>query len=373
MRKFHLFHLSALFFVFSQATNIEFNAVYPFTEQLENIYVGLKLTTESDEQIFYMETLATSYNVTHQYTFSSPESISSELEYRYILHFQNGTIAPEHFWRQLTSDRLQYMDSTLWKTVNEFYGQTETYLDVPRLPNISGIEVTPPNWFDDNQIAVISLYIAHDDLDSVIFNQEDSGETYVKTNMTLVNLSSTNIFPSVKIRRAGAYSLHRQPFSYQVKLKENGPAGTPTVIKLKSYPLSYAGAVAEKVASDVCMSLGAPINYISYARLFINGEYQGIYGMVEKVDENFIQRRWPFLDSGNSIGTLYKMFEHSYILRDASFHDRFDEIALDLAKQNDTCCACLERGCRLDLEKCNDCGTLNCCSVCFVFSAYLFF
>ena len=82
--------------------------------------------------------------------------------------------------------------------------------------------------------------------------------------------------------------------------------GPDTVFKLKAFPKDYewnggssADIMAEKMADDFCTVLGAPVNYMSLARLYINGVFQGLYGFIEKVNADFIARRWPYTPLGN--------------------------------------------------------------------------
>ena len=378
-----LLALFLLSLVWAQQVNVQFNAVYPIEEQVESVFVVVKPTAAGEEQSFAMFTSSSTYNVTHQYTFSFPTGVTSDLQYRYIVYYKNGTTIAENFWRLLQDCRLQSSNSTTAVTMNEFFGQAETYLGVPPVPNLAGIQITPPDYFDDNQVVTASFYISQADLDAVIFNPNDEGEIYVKANLTLVGLKSLDVFEGMKIRRAGGVSLKRYPYSYQIKLKDNGPAGEDTVIKFKAYPLDYEGdsgyIVAEKTCADICYSVGAPINYVSYARLFINGAYQGLYGMVEKVDENFAERRWPYLSSGNTVGSLYKVqSSYTFILSQTGFHNGFDSFAATQSADNSTCCPCYENGCDVndgcDIFDDNDqiCPTLDCCSVCFFLFFFLF-
>ena len=387
MRSYHivLFIVSLAVVYCKNAENLEFNLVLPTNDLVESLYVKVIPEPGSPIESFPLTTNLGSINTTHQYVYTSTNGISSELAYNYQVNYKNGTTITESFWRRLSECRLVHDPSgAIKKTKNEFFNQTENELGLPKIPFFSGITVIPPDYFDDNQVMTVSFQISQADLNSVIFNPGDLGNTYVKANLSFVSLESTDVYVNMKIRRAGASSLSTKPYSYQIKLPVPGAAGKSTVIKFKAFPFDYIWStnsiIAEKAASDICYAVGAPINFVSYVRLYINSEFQGLYGMVEKVDENFVEKRWPFLPSSTPIGDLYKIDGFS-ILDSVGFQPEFDQFVNQQTSVNNTCCACMENGCEISFDECfifddndNVCPTLNCCAVCFlVFCAFFLF
>ncbi|HEY5960628.1 MAG TPA: CotH kinase family protein, partial [Polyangiaceae bacterium] len=58
----------------------------------------------------------------------------------------------------------------------------------------------------------------------------------------------------------------------------------------------------ERLSYDLYREMGIPAPRASFAKLVVNGDPQGLFGMVEEIDGRFTQDRWP--DNGN--GNLYK-------------------------------------------------------------------
>ena len=358
-------------FCVSVSETLEFNLVLPTNDTVESLLIHIVPEPGSATKTFQLTTNYATINATHQYIYTSDTPISTDLAYNYQINFKNGSSISESFWRRLDECRLISSAGEITKTKNEFFNQVQNELGLPKVPSFSGVTVIPPEYYDDNQVMTVSLQISQADLVNVIFNPDDEGETYVKANMTLVSLDSTQVYTNMKIRRAGGMSLHISPYSYQIKLPIPGDSGSDVVIKFKAFPKDYQGSsaniIAEKAASDVCYAVGAPINFVSYVRLFINSGNQGLYGMIEKVDENFIQKRFPFLPS--AVGDLYKVETWS-VLNNVGFEPSTISFVDSQTANNQTCCACYENGCDVSSPDCQVfddddqvCPTLDCCSV----------
>lgn len=354
----------------SVSETLEFNLVLPTNDSVDGLLIHIIPEPGGATSTFQLTTNYATINATHQYIYTSETPISTELAYNYQVNYKNGTTITESFWRRLDECRLISSPGEMRRTKNEFFNQTQNELGLPKLPTFSGVTVIPPEYYDDNQVMTVSLQIAQSDLDAVIFNPNDEGEIYVKANMTLVSLESTQVYTKMKIRRAGGMSLHMSPYSYQIKLNIPGDSGSDVVIKFKAFPNDYKGSsaniIAEKAAADVCYTVGAPINFVSYVRLFINSENQGLYGMLEKVDENFVQKRFPYLPS--AIGNLYKLETWS-ILNNVGFEPTTISFVDSQTANNETCCACYDNGCDVASPDCTVfddqdqvCPTLDCCS-----------
>jgi len=362
--------LFVLLVQFCFASSVQFNAVYPVGSNYKSMSIGI-IVNGGSEQIFTMTDNQEDF-LTHTYTFSSGSTINS-LQYRYIVEETGGTTIEESFWRILAPCRTLTVNGDVTTTQYEYFGQEENQLGLAELPYYSWVQTPPPYW-DDNQVMSVSFQISQADLDAVIFNPNDEGEIYVKANMTLVSLTERTYVEKMKIRRAGGISLSRSPYSYQIKydtLTESGEE-VEVVIKFKAYPLDYTGSgpgiISEKTAADICLSVGAPINYVSLVRLIINGEYQGLYNMVEKVDEAFVERRWPYQASGNPVGTLYKTQQsHFWLLTNSGWKSGVREFC-ETQGANTDCCPCVDHNCDIN-DECDvfdpddlDCPNYNCCA-----------
>eukprot|EP00339_Tiarina_fusa_P001516 CAMPEP_0117082680 /NCGR_PEP_ID=MMETSP0472-20121206/58220_1 /TAXON_ID=693140 ORGANISM="Tiarina fusus, Strain LIS" /NCGR_SAMPLE_ID=MMETSP0472 /ASSEMBLY_ACC=CAM_ASM_000603 /LENGTH=519 /DNA_ID=CAMNT_0004811011 /DNA_START=177 /DNA_END=1733 /DNA_ORIENTATION=- len=315
-------------------------------------------------------------NVTHLYAFSSTAiSFEYPLQYQYQITFTNQSTLVETFWRKLEPCRLLSESESLWITKYEYFEQQENYLGLCDIPILDSKqkEIPKPFYYDDNQVMTLSFHIPEEDLTGIIFNPNDRGEIYVKANLTMISLTNRDYYESMKIRRAGGVSLTKYPYSYQIKFDhtDNG-ISKEVVIKLKAYPIDYerneANIIAEKASVDICTSVGAPINYVSFVRVIINGEFQGIYGMLEKVDDAFVERRWPYITSNDQVGTLYKTQQsHWYLLTNSTWQSGIPEFCSAQAESASSCCPCFENDCDVDSD-CDEfddddeiCQTLSCC------------
>ncbi len=62
-----------------------------------------------------------------------------------------------------------------------------------------------------------------------------------------------------------------------------------------------ATMMREHVAYHLFKQMGVPAPRHGYARVRVNGEAYGLYGLVETMDKQFLRRNWP----GDSVGNLY--------------------------------------------------------------------
>ena len=66
--------------------------------------------------------------------------------------------------------------------------------------------------------------------------------------------------------------------------------------------IQFGSLFSEPIVTDILRDMEVPSSRYNYAKLFINGDYQGIYGNVERIDESFIERHF-----GSSRGLLFKV------------------------------------------------------------------
>ena len=66
--------------------------------------------------------------------------------------------------------------------------------------------------------------------------------------------------------------------------------------------VQFGSLFSEPIVTDILRNLEIPASRFNYANLFINNEYQGVYGNVERIDESFIKRHF-----GSKKGPLYKV------------------------------------------------------------------
>ena len=66
--------------------------------------------------------------------------------------------------------------------------------------------------------------------------------------------------------------------------------------------VQFGSLFSEPIVTDILRDLNIPSSRYNYAKLFINDDYKGIYGNVERIDESFIERQF-----GSSRGPLFKV------------------------------------------------------------------
>ena len=66
--------------------------------------------------------------------------------------------------------------------------------------------------------------------------------------------------------------------------------------------VQFGSLFSEPIVTDILRDLNVPSSRCNYAKLFINDDYQGVYGNVERIDESFIE--WHF---GSKKGPLFKV------------------------------------------------------------------
>ena len=376
-RQNFLLILLLTFAIFAQCNTIQFNLVYGgvFDKSTQNFQLQIFDVNFAVPEFFTLTPSSDDLTVfTYSYTTSTTPS-ANNIHYNYI--FNNITEQlTEEFTRRLEDCRIRVVDTqnNLWITKYEYFNQSQLYLGLNELPlfseNANGI---PPEYYDDNQVMTLSFFLNSTEL-SELWDPSNRGDDYVKTNMTFVSLTAHKFLSQISIRRAGGSSLSLYPYSYQIKMTNSmNLGGIDRVFKLKAYPYDYVsalgGIISEKVAADIAYSLGAPINYVSYVRVYINHIDQGLYSMVEKVDDKFIERRWPYVESGYPVGSLYKVQGNFFMLDKDGWNSDEYNFLQQQADSLPICCPCLEVDCDIGSDDCSigECGTLQCCEVLFFF------
>lgn len=95
------------------------------------------------------------------------------------------------------------------------------------------------------------------------------------------------------------------------KVNLNGEHNDPSIMR-------------SRMANQLLKYAGLPCSRTSYVKLYINGEYRGLYINVEHLDEEFLQRRFINNDTGN----LYKCYYGSNLafqgLNQATYYSRYE-------------------------------------------------
>ena len=161
----------------------------------------------------------------------------------------------------------------------------------------------PAYLFDDEHVARIDILIADEDLQSILdpsnvnSNEEFSADFYYEKDGqldTMLNVGfrlrgNTSRNAAKKSFKVSFNSFEKGRKFYGVeKLNLNGEHNDPTITR-------------SKICWDIFAMADVPCSRSSHTRLYINGEYRGLYINVEHIDEEFIQKRFY-----QSHGNLYK-------------------------------------------------------------------
>jgi spore coat protein CotH len=68
--------------------------------------------------------------------------------------------------------------------------------------------------------------------------------------------------------------------------------------------VQFGGLFSEPIITDILRHHGVPAHRCNYARVYVNGEYRGVYVNVERVDESFLASHL-----GDPGGSLFKVDE----------------------------------------------------------------
>jgi len=159
-----------------------------------------------------------------------------------------------------------------------------------------------PTLFDDNSVSAIYLTMPPDSFDYLI--KYTVNTRYMQANLAFVSGSTTrDTLQNIGLRLRGNTSLGAQKKSFKVsfnefqsgrkyqgvkKLNLRGSANDPTMVR-------------EKLFYEVWEKAGMPKRRAAFAKLYINGQYRGLYTNIEEIDKEWLEDAY-----GNNAGNLYK-------------------------------------------------------------------
>ena len=152
--------------------------------------------------------------------------------------------------------------------------------------------------YDDTTMATIQIEINSDDLD-YMYNNVESDSMHM-ASIHFLNHWIDQSLDSVGFRLRGNTSRNAAKKSFKLdfnhfaqgrdfygleKLNLNGEHNDPSIVR-------------SKLCWDIFEDIGMPATRASHVKVYINGQYYGLYISVEHIDENFIDRHYAD-DSGN--------------------------------------------------------------------------
>ena len=152
--------------------------------------------------------------------------------------------------------------------------------------------------YDDSEIAVVEITVAPEDL-IWIYENVESDSLHLAT-IHYQNAFIDEIIDSVGFRLRGNTSRNAQKKSFKLdfnhfisgrefydveKINLNGEHNDPSIVR-------------SKLCWDIFQEIGVTSSRAVHAKVFINGEYYGLYISVEHIDDTFLKRNYDD-DSGN--------------------------------------------------------------------------
>ena len=170
-------------------------------------------------------------------------------------------------------------------------------------------EKEAPDLFDDSQVHEVRLYFNQASYwDSLIAEHENkdplAGRTYMSCTMVVDNV----LYEDVGVRLKGESSFDYAPRKKKsIKVDVDFP---DTGRKHKGYRKfnllnshKDPSFLRDKIYSEYLIKHGVPAPQVSFAKVYINSEYRGLYVLAEQIDKHFL-KDWFDTDDGN----LYKGF-----------------------------------------------------------------
>ena len=152
--------------------------------------------------------------------------------------------------------------------------------------------------YDDTTMATIQIEISTEALEYIYDNVESDSMHVASVNFS--NYWIDQSLDSVGFRLRGNTSRQADKKSFKLdfnhfqrgrdfygieKLNLNGEHNDPSIIR-------------SKLSWDIFEDIGMPATRASHAKVYVNGQYYGLYISVEHIDENFLERHYAD-DSGN--------------------------------------------------------------------------
>ena len=169
------------------------------------------------------------------------------------------------------------------------------------LSMVCATELTSDDFYERERVQEIRLTIS--ELNLMKMKGALPERKYVPATLHWRNIRLENV--GVRYKGNSSSRPHqRHKRGYLIKVNEF-KKGT-RFLKLRRIALDngvqFGSLFSEPIVTDILRNLEIPASRFNYANLFINNEYQGVYGNVERIDESFIKRHF-----GSKKGPLYKV------------------------------------------------------------------
>ncbi len=159
-----------------------------------------------------------------------------------------------------------------------------------------------PDWgtaFPQNEVTTVNITIDADSLEQMIATQDN--EHYYPASFSYTSMASTLSFDTVGFRLKGRTSLGAQKLSFKISTDEfqnNELSEGMNIMNLVAQH-NDPSIIRSKLCHDFYRAYDIPSARTAYTRLYINGEYRGVYLNVEQIDEAFAEKYFHAPGDGN--------------------------------------------------------------------------
>ena len=177
------------------------------------------------------------------------------------------------------------------------------FMFAPEALGISQAGTSYTKYFDPDKVTTVNLTISDENWQDMLENP--TAEEWHTANVEI----NGDKYEGIAIRTKGMTSLSQVASSdsdrYSFKLKADEYIGGQSFAGLNKFVLNnnYQDPtyMREYLSYDLLTEMGVPTPLYAYAAVYINGEYWGLYLMIEEVEDDFLLRNY-----GSAYGELYK-------------------------------------------------------------------
>lgn len=162
----------------------------------------------------------------------------------------------------------------------------------------------PDEVYTAGEVALIELTMSESDKEALWFPENSYEDIYYLASMHFANSYLDETLDSVAIRIRGNTSRENIKKSLKIDFRE---FGSDKFHGYKKFNLKAGvndpSMLREYISLQMYQAANIPVARAQHARVYINGEYMGLYLNVEQIDDEFLDKRFD-----SELGNLYKCY-----------------------------------------------------------------
>ena len=199
--------------------------------------------------------------------------------------------------------------------------------------NLAGQSLPYNHLFDDSKLSSVYILMSPDSLDDMYENYE-SGHEYLAT-FIFDDGTTQDTVDEIGIRFRGNTSLSSAKKSFKISFNTYHAGREYSAVQKLNLTGSHndPSMVREKLYFDIYNDFGLPVRRTNFVKLFINGDYYGLYTNLEEMDEIFLKDRF-----GDASGNMFKCIWGSDLTYHGAAQSYYENSSYELqtnAQQND--------------------------------------